>query len=96
MVLLTKKFRVLQGSEWTRQVIEIWFFDIVWNLSIVIWDFNGVSAKANLFYLTVNFDVTAKVMRSFLCRIFFFDKIDTYSKTVLVSTIVFGIFSHIV
>jgi hypothetical protein len=32
-------------------VIGIWNFDIVCNLSIVIWDFSGVCGKANLFYL---------------------------------------------
>ena len=32
-------------------VIGILNFDIVWNLSIVIWDFSGVSGKANRFYL---------------------------------------------
>ena len=30
-------------------VIDIWDFDIVWNLSIVIWDFSAVSWKANRF-----------------------------------------------
>ena len=32
-------------------VIGSWNFDIVWNLSIVIWDFSAVSGKANRFYL---------------------------------------------
>ena len=32
-------------------VIEISNFDIVWNLSIVIWDFSSVSEKLNRFYL---------------------------------------------
>jgi hypothetical protein len=32
-------------------VIGIWNFDIVWNLSLVIWDFSGVSGKVNLVYL---------------------------------------------
>jgi len=32
-------------------VIGIWDFDIVCNLSIVIWDFSAVSGKANHFYL---------------------------------------------
>ena len=30
-------------------IIEIWNFDIVWNLSIVIWDFSALSGKANRF-----------------------------------------------
>ena len=32
-------------------VIGTWNFDIVWNLSIVIWDFSVVSGKSNRFYL---------------------------------------------
>ncbi len=32
-------------------VIGIYNFDIVCNLSIVIWDFSAVSGKANRFYL---------------------------------------------
>jgi len=32
-------------------VIGSWDFDIVWNLSIVIWDFSAVSGKANRFCL---------------------------------------------
>jgi len=32
-------------------VIEICNFDIICNLSIVIWDFCAVSGKANRFYL---------------------------------------------
>jgi hypothetical protein len=32
-------------------VIEIWNFDIVWNLSIVIWNFSTVSGKENRFQL---------------------------------------------
>jgi len=31
--------------------IEISNFDIVWNLSIEIWDFSSVSEKLNRFYL---------------------------------------------
>ena len=34
-------------------VIGSWDFDIVWNLSIVIWDFSAVSGKANRFYLNL-------------------------------------------
>jgi len=33
------------------QTIEIWNFDIVCNLNIVIWNFSAVSEKANRFYL---------------------------------------------
>ena len=33
------------------QTIEIWNFDIVCNLNIVIWNFSAVSEKANCFYL---------------------------------------------
>ena len=32
-------------------VIGTWNFDIVWNLSIVIWDLNGASGNSNRFYL---------------------------------------------
>ncbi len=42
-------------------VIEICDFDIVWNLSIVIWDFSAVIGKANRFYLNqlkADFDVS--------------------------------------
>ena len=42
-------------------VIGIWDFDIVWNLSIVIWDFSAVFEKANRFYLNQlesDFDVS--------------------------------------
>jgi len=42
-------------------VIGIWDFDIVWNLSIVIWDFSAVFGKANRFYLNqleADFDVS--------------------------------------
>jgi hypothetical protein len=42
-------------------VIGIWDFDIVWNLSIVIWDFSSVFGKANRFYLNkleADFDVS--------------------------------------
>jgi hypothetical protein len=31
--------------------LGIWNFDIICNLSIVFWDFSGVSRKANLLYL---------------------------------------------
>jgi len=42
-------------------VIGIWDFDIVCNLSIVIWDFSTVFGKANRFYLNqleADFDVS--------------------------------------
>ena len=42
-------------------VIEIWDFDIIWNLSIVIWDLSAVFGKANRFYLNyleAEFDVS--------------------------------------
>ncbi len=42
-------------------VIGIWDFDIVWNLSVVIWDFSAVFGKANRFYLNqleVDFEVS--------------------------------------
>ena len=32
-------------------VIGTWNFDIVWNLSIVIWNFSPVSGKSNRLYL---------------------------------------------
>jgi hypothetical protein len=38
-------------SDWNILVIGICNFDIVCNLSIVIWDFSTVSGKANRFYL---------------------------------------------
>ena len=41
--------------------VGIWDFDIVWNLSIVIWDFSAVFGKANRFYLNqleADFDVS--------------------------------------
>jgi len=41
--------------------VGIWDFDIVWNLSIVIWDFSTVFGKANRFYLNqleADFDVS--------------------------------------
>ena len=44
-------------------VIGIWDFDIVWNLSIVIWDFSAVFGKANRFYLNqleADFDVSLR------------------------------------
>ena len=54
-------------------VIEIWDFDIVWNLSIVIWDFSPVSGKANHFYLNrfeADFDVSLEQWGIFLtCRL---------------------------
>jgi hypothetical protein len=34
-------------------VIGTWNFDIVWNLSTVIWDFGAVSGKYNRFYLSL-------------------------------------------
>ena len=37
-------------SVWNVLVIVIWNFDIVWDLSIVIWYFNSVLRKANRFY----------------------------------------------
>jgi len=48
-------------------VIEICNFDIVCNLSIVIWDFSAVSGKANRFYLnqlelTLTFPVSVKTL----------------------------------
>ena len=48
-------------------VIGSWDFDIVWNLSIVIWDFSAVSGKANRFYLnqlelTLTFPVSVKTL----------------------------------
>jgi len=42
-------------------VIGIWGFDIVWNLSIVIWDFSAVFRKARHFYMNQlkgDFDVS--------------------------------------
>jgi len=33
----------------TVLVIEIWNFDIIWNLSIVIWDLKGIPGKEILF-----------------------------------------------
>ena len=36
-------------------VIEIWDFDIVWNLSIVIWDFSAGSGKSNTFGIEVGY-----------------------------------------
>jgi hypothetical protein len=44
--------------------IGIWDFDIVWNLSIVIWDFSAVFGKANRFYLNrleADFDVSPAI-----------------------------------
>ena len=32
-------------------VIGNWNFDIIWNLSIVVWDFSAVIGKSNRFYL---------------------------------------------
>jgi len=48
-------------------VIEICNFDIVCNLSIVIWDFSAVSGKANRFYLnqlelTLTFPASVKTL----------------------------------
>ena len=40
-----------QISDRNVLVIGIWNFDIVWDLSIVLWDFRVVSGKANRFYL---------------------------------------------
>jgi len=38
-----------------REVLVIgnWNFDIIWNLSIVIWDLSAVSGKSNRFYLNL-------------------------------------------
>jgi len=38
-------------SDWNVWIIGICNFDIVCNLSIVIWNFSAVSGKANRFYL---------------------------------------------
>ncbi len=55
---MTARHRI---SDWDVLVIGIWNFDIVWNLSIVIWDFSAVFGKANRFYLNqleADFDVS--------------------------------------
>jgi len=54
-------------TDWNVLVIEICNFDIVCNLSIVIWDFSAVSGKANRFYLnqlelTLTFPVSVKTL----------------------------------
>ncbi len=56
-------------SDWNVLVIGIWDFDIVWNLSIVIWDFSAVFGKANRFYLNqleADFDVSLHMHRNTL------------------------------
>jgi hypothetical protein len=45
---MTARHRI---SDWNVFVIGIWDFDIVWNLSIVIWDFYAVTRKSKPFYL---------------------------------------------
>ncbi len=55
---MTARHRI---GDWNVLVIGIWDFDIVWNLSIVIWDFSAVFGKANRFYLNqldADFDVS--------------------------------------
>ena len=62
-VLATRSAHVAQALDAAGALaprVGIWDFDIVWNLSIVIWDFSAVFGKANRFYLNqleADFDV---------------------------------------
>jgi len=38
-------------SDYLSRCSGYWNFDIIWNLSIVIWDLSAVSGKSNRFYL---------------------------------------------
>jgi hypothetical protein len=38
-------------SDYLSRGFGHWNFDIIWNLSIVIWDLSAVSVKLNRFYL---------------------------------------------
>jgi len=51
LYLTDAKTAIYQIKYWTILVIGICHFDIVCNLSIVIWDFYAVSGKINRFYL---------------------------------------------
>jgi len=53
-ILVTRSAHVAQALDAAGALaprVGIWDFDIIWNLSIVIWDFSAVFGEANRFYL---------------------------------------------